>query len=104
MSGHSVSVSFTRAAQDDWDDILFVSQARWGQDQARAYEQELVQAISHIAQFPEIGRSVDYIYPGCRCIGAGVHIMYYTLDRGAIIIHRILHERRHVSRDLFESD
>lgn len=95
MSAHRASVTLTPLARQDFHDILLYSVITWGPDQLDRYEERLNRAIHHIRDHPDIGRPCPEVMPGGRRLRTGHHMIYCTATADAVIIHRILHERRH---------
>ena len=100
MSAHR-AVSVVPQARQDLDDILLYSARTWGRDQVNRYSAALDRAIDRIRQYPESGRDCTPVLTGGRCVRCEHHLIYYTYDDQAVIVHRILHERRQVTNDLF---
>ena len=71
-----------------------------GSGAVRRYEGQLDRTILQAREFPESGRPRPDIMPHCRRPRAGHRHVYYTFSDDAVTIHRILHERRHVTPSL----
>lgn len=102
MSGHRRHVTFTIRARQDYHEVLIYSLETWGADQLDRYEATLDDAIRRIREFPEAGRNCPNLMIDGRSARAGHHIIYYTLSEDDVTIHRILHERRHVTSSLMQ--
>jgi len=73
------------------------SEEVWGVVQSDRYEQSLYESLRRIRVFPDHGRSSNALLPGARSVICGHHVIFYTYDDDTVTIHRILHERRHVT-------
>ncbi len=102
MSGRRWQIAFTNEARQDYQEILVYSLEMWGADQLDRYEATLDYAIRRMREFPDAGRDCTQLMIGGRCVRAGHHMIYYTVSNDTITIHRILHERRHVTSSLME--
>lgn len=104
MSDRKASLTFTFRARRDHQEILLYSLEIWGPDQLDRYETTLDNAIRRIRDFPEAGRDCTHLMASGRCARAGHHLIYYTFSDDTVTIHRILHERRHVTSTMMRSD
>ena len=74
------------------------SELTWGTEQADTYESALHNRLQQIREYPEIGRPCPELLPGCRRLRSDHHMIYYTFASDVVIVHRILHERRHATK------
>jgi plasmid stabilization system protein ParE len=93
-------------AQDDYLELLKDSVRRWGRDQAAQYKGALDASMERLLEFPDLGQAMGHLFEGGHRLRVRHHSVYYTYDDHAVIIHRILHERRQVTGEMFlpESD
>jgi toxin ParE1/3/4 len=103
MSARRV-VSFAPQARQDLDDILLYSARTWGRDQVERYSAAINRVVDRTRQFPETGRDCETVLPGGRSVRCEHHRIYYTYDDHAVIVHRILHERRQVTPGMLSPD
>ena len=96
-------------ADDDLDDILLASIAKFGATQARAYEQLVIDALSDLEAGPMVLGSTqrDDIGPGFRTLHVsrrgrrGRHVLLYRTAGSRIIeVVRILHDRMNIVQHL----
>ena len=80
-------------AEEDVGDILQRSLERWESDQQNAYADALDAALDQIAKFPEIGRSRDDVFPGCRVDRVKQHLIFYRTEQQANRVARVPHEK-----------
>jgi toxin ParE1/3/4 len=97
MSGPERRLDITPGARWDIEQVLMYSEEVWGREQSDRYEQGLYDAFRSIRAFPDHGRSCQELLPGARCVRYEHHQIYYTYEDDIVLIHRILHERRHVT-------
>ena len=88
-------------AQNDYLELLKQSVRRWGREQAAQYKESLDAAMNRLLEYPDLGRSAPELFDGGHRLPARRHVIYYTFSEDAVIIHRILYERRHVSAVTF---
>ena len=88
-----MDLAFSPAAQDDLRTIVRWGIRRWGETAAREYVEELRQDIDRLHQFPELGRSVEDLFPGARVLTTGTHRVFYRIDGDTVRIVRVLHQR-----------
>ena len=104
MSAHRSSLRLTRAADRDLLDILLYTRRNWGQAQEATYRSAITQALRTLRAFPESGQPRDDLFPGCRSIHVGQHVIYYHQpDPTTIVVQRILHSRQDASAAVKES-
>jgi toxin ParE1/3/4 len=95
MSYRSRRVLFTGRAESDKADILVYGDLRWGEEQALAYDDLIDKAVARLAEYPEMGRSRDDLFVGCRSLPVEQHVIYYDTTESHVTIHRILHKKMH---------
>ena len=106
MAGTERHLVINEIAQEDYLDILKQSARQWGRDQAAQYKGALDASMERLLEFPELGQSVANLFDGGHRLRVRHHNIYYTFNDHAVIVHRILHERRHVTPEMLlpESD
>lgn len=97
MGAPERSLVINELAQRDYLDILKQSVKSWGREQAAQYKESLDASMMRLLEFPELGRATPELFDGGHRLTSRHHIIYYTYSAHAVIIHRILHERRHVT-------
>ena len=93
MSAHRRRVISSPRAELDHEDIVVSGEQRWGEEQAVAYSYLIDAAVVRLGSFPEIGNPRDDVFPGCRSVPVGQHIVYYRIMGETVRIVRILHRR-----------
>ena len=97
----------TRTARRDLDDIRKHTLARWGRDQWLRYFTGLSAAFERIAKDPQSGRQRDKLHMGLRSLNFEQHLIFFNPIRhagGAVIIVRIVHQRRNLTALSFIDD
>ena len=98
MSARRTSLRLTREADRDLLDILLYTRRNWGQAQEATYRSVITQVLQTLRTFPESGQPRDDLFPGCRSIYIGQHVIYYRQpDPTTIVVQRILHSRQDAS-------
>lgn len=88
----------TPAARDDLSEIWDYTEERWDGAQAETYVLELHAAAERVAEDPSRGRPADEVRLGYRRYGIGSHLLFYVVRDDAVIIVRILHQRKDPTR------
>lgn len=94
--------SYTLSQKAD-DDILHIARAsvqQWGLARAERYILNLHEAFERLAEFPDMGRTVDEIRPGYLQMESASHAIFYCKIETGILIVRVLHERMDFTRHL----
>jgi toxin ParE1/3/4 len=97
----------TRTARRDLEDIRKFTLGRWGRDQWLRYFAGLSSAFELIATDPQSGRQRDKLHNGLRSLTFEQHIIFFNPIRhagGAIVIVRIVHQRRNLTALSFIDD
>jgi toxin ParE1/3/4 len=97
----------TRTARRDLDEIRRFTTSRWSRDQWLRYFAGLSAAFERIAKDPECGRERDTVQKGLRSLTFEQHVIFFSPIRhagGAVIIVRILHQRRNFAALSFTDD
>ena len=93
MSSRKRALVLSPDARIDFTDILLYTWQQWGEEQRDRYEAMLEQALSRVADYPDIGEHRPGLFPGCHAHVVGRHVLYYRITDEAVEIVRILHER-----------
>jgi toxin ParE1/3/4 len=104
MSGHNRRNLLADHARQDLLEILELSLEVWGPQQMAVYASTIDQALARLVRFPDIGTQAHHLMPGMRRFRVEHHAVFHTYDEQSLTVHRILHERRQVSSDLFRAE
>ena len=66
---------------------------------AESLAHEIDAKLQNLNRFPFIGRERSSLAPGIRSIVAGVHVIFYLVERDRIIIVRVLDGRRDIDAE-----
>lgn len=83
----------TKKAVADLTDIWNYSFDTWSEKQADIYYTTLLNTCKDLAKNPELGKKYDNVHPTLLGYKAYQHIIFYTVEKGEILIIRILHHR-----------
>ena len=86
-------VLYRPAALADLDQIHDATRELWGLAQAEHYLSQLRAAVDRVVQHPRSGRVYAVAATEYRAVRSGRHLIFYRLDRDAIVVVRILHDR-----------
>ena len=86
----SVKYRFSRAAEADLREIARYGDQAFGQRQSNQYRQKRRRRLETIAEFPMHYPRVDNIRQGYRRAICESHSIYYRIERGCVLIVRIL--------------
>ena len=90
----STSYIISQKATEDLEEIWLHTYFHWSEKQADKYYNILIENIELVAQNINIGRNVDYIKMGDRCLPVEQHLIFYTITTENIVkIIRILHQK-----------
>lgn len=92
--------SLSKAANEDIFDIYYYGLVEFGEAQADAYYQRLLDACEMLAEHPNAGHSRGYFDPPSRTYPVGAHVIAYDVVDERIEIVRILSARQDWSRFL----
>lgn len=90
----------TEAADRDLTEIYRYSYLNFGTGQADAYLSALELCFARLAQFPQIGRSIDHVRRGYFRFEHARHTVFYVRIEQGVRIVRVLHERMDPDRHL----
>ncbi|MFC0218857.1 type II toxin-antitoxin system RelE/ParE family toxin [Pseudochelatococcus lubricantis] len=92
-------IRLSNLAMQDLQEIRQYTVEQWGREQWLRYYRGLVTAFDQIERAPNAGRPRDLFLPGMRSVSYQKHIIFYApieAARGAIVVLRILHQKRHL--------
>jgi toxin ParE1/3/4 len=98
-----LSYRLSQPAKRDLTSILFYTQDEWGIGQAERYYDSLLRAFRSLAASPRIGMVSDSIARGLRRFPVEQHVVFYKIEKDAILIVRLLHKRMLPVRERFLS-
>lgn len=78
-------------ATDDLFSVYVQGYDLFGQRQADAYQQGLVQLFERLADYPYLGRELSEFSPPVRVIPHGSHVVIYEVIDAGVIILRVRH-------------
>ena len=91
-------IRLTDPAQSDLDEIFAYTVETWGETRANAYLARIGEAIRRAADNPKHGPLKAISNLAFRVVKAERHLVFYREESTGILVIRILHERRDVSR------
>jgi len=100
MSYRKLSVKLSPRARQDFVDILRYTGETWGQNQLLAYRDKIKDALTAIADNPEIGQHRDDLPSTHSAYFVGSHIIIYRIIGDSIGLVRILHQRMSVAQHI----
>ncbi|MDQ0316993.1 type II toxin-antitoxin system RelE/ParE family toxin [Amorphus orientalis] len=89
MSGYFLSIE----ADEDIQDIYVYSNAKWGEDQARAYVFSLFDTFEAIARNPRIGRLRSELGDGIRSLPHASHLVFFMEWQDEVAVLRAAPDR-----------
>jgi toxin ParE1/3/4 len=95
-------IDLTSRAREDLRDIQLYGIRQWGEDQADAYEADIMQALDTLERNPRVGRVRDDLRRGLRSYPVRRHVIVYQIDEEAIVVLRIVHASMDLRRQLQE--
>jgi toxin ParE1/3/4 len=85
-------------ATDDLDSITYYTAITWGEDQARLYGQQLMQAVSNFLEGRKIGKSFSPNMPQLKLLHSGHHyICVAEQTEETLLVLAIFHERMNLA-------
>ena len=98
MSARKVDIVLSPEAQADFEDLVQVGQAEWGDDPADACATAIRAALERLARFPRIGHERPDLFPGARGSVVRRHLIVYRRQDANVEVVRILHVRMDAER------
>ncbi len=86
-------------ADDDLDDIVRYSIRAHGVEQARTYVAGLRERMNALTQQPD-GKRIEGLDPSLLRTKFRSHFIFFRVQGDAVLVSRILHERRDIRRHL----
>lgn len=95
-------IRVTRRAAADLKAIARHTRAEWGDAVMTAYLRDIDERIRRLAAMPDLGRARPDVYPDCRILPSGRHLIVYRAEGETIDILAVPHQAmdlpRHLSR------
>lgn len=88
-----LNYQLTQDAKLDLIEIRKYTKSRWGSDQTKKYTAALREAISLLAENPELGKSRQEVGKHVFSFPYGSHVIYYLKKKHNIVIFAVLHKR-----------
>lgn len=66
---------------------------------ADAFIRRINSNFENLLRFPFIGRERSSLAPGLRCLVVGLHLVFYTVERGQITVVRVIDGRMDVDEE-----
>ena len=93
-------VRLSETARFDLAEIDAFGAEQFGEDAANAYQRGIAESLDRLRIFPSLGEARPGYGLNIRCIGYRSHRILYRLEGSEVVIARILHHSRDVSRHL----
>jgi toxin ParE1/3/4 len=90
----SRKLRLTAEARDDFRDLLQYTLQRWGREQRDSYKTLMQRRMRELTTYPELGRSRDEFFIGCRSLVVEQYLVYYLVTDTELLVARILHAKR----------
>jgi toxin ParE1/3/4 len=97
------SFKLTAQAEAAIADIVTYTDANFGEPQTAAYLAGLESSFNLLVSFPGIGTQAFEIEAGLRRYRYQSHYIFYSTDTEVVLIRHIIHVRRNIRRDLFDT-
>ncbi|MEH6660818.1 MAG: type II toxin-antitoxin system RelE/ParE family toxin [Parasphingorhabdus sp.] len=81
----------SRRAASDLAEIADYTISEFGIEQARLYRDQFQACFQSLLANPQLGRSAEEVAPGLRRIRQQAHVVFYRVERGGLLIVRVLH-------------
>jgi toxin ParE1/3/4 len=94
---------FSGEALNDLAEISNYTARQWGEARSESYIRALGDCFALLAETPFIGRARPELAPDVRSWVCQEHAIFYTLEKDAVVIIRVLGSRRDI-RSLFEEE
>lgn len=93
----------SRSAATAIEDIVVYTDETFGQNQTAAYIAGLEASFELLTRFPGIGVAAFEIKPKWRRYRYQSHYIFYSEQKDHILIEAIVHSRRNIRPDLFDT-
>ena len=97
------SYKLSRAAEKSLEEIVAYSDVTFGAMQTAAYVAGLEASFNLLVSFPRVGVASFEIKIGLRRYRHQSHYIFYTEQDDALLIEDLIHVRRNMRRDLFDT-
>lgn len=87
-----------KRAQTDLREILQHTEASWGIPKRIEMGRSILARLTHLLDYPELGRSRDELRAGARSIVVHEYIVIYIVTPTTVRILRMIHSRRDPSK------
>jgi toxin ParE1/3/4 len=95
---HDLRLILSPRAEDDFANILQYTLETWGETQMLTYRDVLDNALKTVLQHPDMGYKRPELSANHRLYLAGQHLIIYRVDKQAVLVSRILHQRMDIKR------
>lgn len=96
-----MKLALTEAALADLRSISAYTLETWGEEQEARYINQMWRRMDSIRTMLNMGRLREDLFPGCRLVAEGRHVILFRQKQKSVEIIRILHFamdfRRHLS-------
>jgi toxin ParE1/3/4 len=100
MSGYRLS----KRTEFDIAGIADYTIRQFGIQQARRYRDGLEKIFCQLAEYPNSGRSAEYLAPKLRRMNFESHVIFFRHDDAGVLIVRVLHQRMVFKRHSMTDD
>jgi toxin ParE1/3/4 len=97
------SYKLSRAAETSLAELVVYSDATFGTMQTAAYVAGMEASFNLLVSFPRIGSASFEIKAGLRRYRYQSHYICYTEQGDTLLIEDLIHVRRNLRRDLFDT-
>ena len=97
------SYKLSEAAEAALDEIATYTDDAFGTWQTEAYLAGFTKSFELLVMFPGIGVAVFEIKSGLRRYRYQSHYIFYTEQTDGVLIEHIIHTRRNIRADLFDT-
>ncbi|MFA6152180.1 MAG: type II toxin-antitoxin system RelE/ParE family toxin [Chitinophagaceae bacterium] len=87
-------------ALEDLGEIWLYTVELWSVQQADRYYQLIIDEIEYIAQYPDSGKSIDFVKVNYHVSKVKSHLIFYRQVNNRVSIIRILHEKMDIENRL----
>ena len=82
----------SKRAKIDIGDIAYYTIEQFGIEQAQTYRNSMNACFNSIVENPKLGKKINHIRKGYRCLIYQSHAIFYKVERRDILIIRVLHQ------------
>ncbi|MEX1119756.1 MAG: type II toxin-antitoxin system RelE/ParE family toxin [Terrimicrobiaceae bacterium] len=90
----------TEAALADLRSISDYTLATWGEEQEKRYISNMWSRLESLQLDPASGRRRDDLFPGCRLVSEGRHVILFRSSPGVLEVVRVLHSAMDFKRQV----